>query len=308
MAIDLENFPNSEAAQRMLSYITTHWYDNSYVGKWVFEVMGQEIDAVKAIVDSLPDELKYQTATWALKYHEKKYGLPVNADLTDEERRALIKQKKLENKSPMTPWRMAEILKAYTGEEVCNIYDINDEGWEDYFSHPNTFIVQVDGNATVDMSALRKRLDTIKQSHTTYELEITSDVGILLTVGYSPWEMAFRMAGTYPDVSTGLVLADPVINLAESENPLELSFNSAGEVETGTEPDLSTELVLTDPGFNFAESGNAIELHFNSSGETEAGTEPMISRGLLSVAQGTAISTTEEVYNVDVPHCGEEDY
>ena len=36
MAIDLENFPNSEAAKRMLTYVTAHWYDKSYVGKWVF--------------------------------------------------------------------------------------------------------------------------------------------------------------------------------------------------------------------------------------------------------------------------------
>ena len=269
MAIDLENFPLSEAAKRMLTYVTAHWYDDSYVGKWVFEVMGREIDDVKAIIDSLPEQVKYQTATWALKYHEIKYSLQVQEDLPYERRRALIRQKMMENQSPMSPWRMEQILKAYTGEDTCAIHDCNDEGWEDYFSHPNIFIAQVDSNAEVDLSALKKRLDSIKQSHTVYELEITSDVGILLTVGQTPWQMKFRICGTYPGVSTGLALADSEINLAESENAIELQFNSAGEIE--------------------------------------AGSEPMLSTGLLSVEQGTSLNAAEEIYNVDVPYCGEED-
>ena len=307
MAIDLENFPLSEAAKRMLTYVTAHWYDDSYVGKWVFEVMGREIDDVKAIIDSLPEQVKYQTATWALKYHEIKYSLQVQEDLPYERRRALIRQKMMENQSPMSPWRMEQILKAYTGEDTCAIHDCNDEGWEDYFSHPNIFKVEVDSNATVDISALKKRLDSIKQSHTTYELEFTSDVGILLTVGQTPWKMLFRICGTYPGVSTGLSLADPVINLAESDSVIGLTFIPAGVIEAGTEPDLSTELVLTDPGVLLAESDGAIALNFNHAGEHEAGVEPMLSKGLLSVDQGTALSATEEVYSVDVPYCGEED-
>lgn len=308
MAIDLEKFPLSEAAIRMLGYVTAHWYDKSYVGKWTFEVMGREIDKVKAIIDSLPEEMQYQTATWALKYHEIKYGLPVLEDVPYEQRRALIKQKKLENQAPMTPWRMEQILKAYIGENTCEIHDCNDEGWEDYFSHPNIFIVQVDGNASVDITALKQRIDSVKQSHTVYELEFTSDVGILMTVGYTPWEMAFRISGTYPDVSTGLSLSDPVINLAESENVVDLSFNSAGEIEAGTYPDISTEVVITNPDIQLAEGDSAIELHFYPVGELDAGSEPLLSKGLLSAEHGTAISTDDEIYSVDITYCGEEGY
>ena len=270
MATDLENFPVSKAANRMLSYVTRGWYDKSYVGKWTFEVMGREIDQIKAIIDALPEEMHYQTATWALKYHEIKYGLPVLEDLPYEQRRALIRQKKLENQAPMSPWRMEEILKAYTGANNCEIHDCNDEGWEDYFTHPNIFIVQVDSDAAVDVSALKKRLDSVKQSHTVYELEFTSDVGILLTVGQTPWQMKFRICGTYPGVSTGLALADSEINLAESDN--------------------------------------AIEMAFIPSGILNAGSEPVLSTGLSSADQGTALSATEEIYSVDVPYCGEEGY
>ena len=41
---DLEQFPTSESAKRMLSYVTPGFYDNSYVGKWLYQVMGLEYD------------------------------------------------------------------------------------------------------------------------------------------------------------------------------------------------------------------------------------------------------------------------
>ena len=37
---DLEAFPTSESAVRMLSYVSQGFYDNSYVGKWLYQVMG----------------------------------------------------------------------------------------------------------------------------------------------------------------------------------------------------------------------------------------------------------------------------
>ena len=53
---DLETFPTSECALKMLSYVTQGFYDKSYVGKWLYQVMGQEYDeALK-----LAEELKYQ--------------------------------------------------------------------------------------------------------------------------------------------------------------------------------------------------------------------------------------------------------
>lgn len=44
MSIDLERFPWSDSANRMLTYVTKGWYDKSYVGKWIYEVMGRELD------------------------------------------------------------------------------------------------------------------------------------------------------------------------------------------------------------------------------------------------------------------------
>ena len=41
--VDLEHFPTNEVAQRLLTYVTRGWYDKSYVGKWIYEVIGLEL-------------------------------------------------------------------------------------------------------------------------------------------------------------------------------------------------------------------------------------------------------------------------
>ena len=78
MFMNLEQFPTSETAKKMLGYITGNgFYDNSYVGKWIFQVMGEEMDDARAIIDELPLQAFVETATWGLRYHEEKYGLPI---------------------------------------------------------------------------------------------------------------------------------------------------------------------------------------------------------------------------------------
>lgn len=88
--MDLEHFPRSESAKRMLSYVTKGWYDRSYIGKWLYEVMGIELDDSRRLIEELPDQLFVETATWGLAYHEIKWGLPVREALPYEERRRLI--------------------------------------------------------------------------------------------------------------------------------------------------------------------------------------------------------------------------
>ena len=67
---ELENFPTSESAKRMLSYVSTGFYDKSYVGKWLFQVMGLEYDDARKLVEELALQMFPETATWGLKYHE----------------------------------------------------------------------------------------------------------------------------------------------------------------------------------------------------------------------------------------------
>lgn len=77
MSIDLERFPWSDSANRMLTYVTKDWYEKSYVGKWIYEVMGRELDLATMHIEELPYQMFIDTATWGLKYHDIKYGVPV---------------------------------------------------------------------------------------------------------------------------------------------------------------------------------------------------------------------------------------
>ena len=167
----LENFPTSESAKRMLSYVTQGFYDRSYVGKWIYEVMGLEYDQARKIAEDLQKQCFPETATWGLMYHEIKWGLPVRENLSYEERRRLIYQKR-DYRAPVTPYRMEKILENITGLEV-HVNDVHDKGrFGQIFSNPNVFAVTVTGNSSVDLTEVRRELDRLKQSHTVYDINV----------------------------------------------------------------------------------------------------------------------------------------
>ena len=168
--IDLENFPTSQSAQNMLATVTPGFYDQSYVGKWLYQVMGLEFDeAERLIAKELPLQFFPETATWGLMYHELKWGLPVRDYLSYDERRKLIYEKR-DQRAPMTPYRMETMLANVTGF-WANIADIHDGGKYGYkVSHPNTFIAVFVGDGSLNTKAVKRLLDSTKQSHTTYTI------------------------------------------------------------------------------------------------------------------------------------------
>lgn len=161
----LENFPTSPAGKRMISYVSEEFYERSYVGKWLYQVMGLEWDEVLSIAESLPEQLFPETATWAIMYHEIKYGLPIGDYMDLAERRRLIFIKR-DTRAPMNPYYMEQSLSTIISGEAT-VLDSN----EDHTIPPNTFVVKID---EVDdesvMRQVRAFLDRVKQSHTTYTI------------------------------------------------------------------------------------------------------------------------------------------
>lgn len=170
MTFDLEQFPTSESAKRMLSYVSEDFYRKSYVGKWIYQVMGEEWDAAWEIINSLPEQAFLETATWGLKYHEMKWHLPIRENLDYETRRRYVYQKR-DGRTPMNPYWLEWYLSNATGFNV-RVEDAHDEhlyGWEP--PHPNTFIVYFEGDGSLDVAAAKERLKYLRQSHTTYILQ-----------------------------------------------------------------------------------------------------------------------------------------
>lgn len=176
--MNIENFPTSESAKRMMGYITGNgFYDKSYVGKWIFQVMGIEMDEARRIIE---DELPYQafpeTATWGLRYHEEKFGLPIRENLSVEERRRLILDRR-DTKAPITPWRLEKMVNSVLGCDV-KVVDIHEPG--NKISHPNTFIVYLEGEGVFSLQKGIDKINDAKQSHTSYELHVRLAVFVLV--------------------------------------------------------------------------------------------------------------------------------
>lgn len=174
---DLESFPTSGSAKKMLSYVSDGFYDKSYVGKWIYQVIGNEYDNALEIVEDLPAQFYPETATWGLMYHEIKWGLPVRLNLPYEERRKLIYLKR-DYRAPMTPYRMETYLKNATGFEVF-IADIHDPGDYGFVApHPNVFKAYFLGEGTLDSKLIHEMIDKLKQTHTTYRVNDRTELEV----------------------------------------------------------------------------------------------------------------------------------
>lgn len=166
--VDLERFPVSESAMRMLNAVSTEFYGKSYVGKWLYQAMGMEYDDALNLAMEVPLQFFPETATWGLRYHEEKWQIPVREHLPYDERRKLIYEK-MHFKAPMTPYKMEQYIQKIMDDLEVYVSDIHDSGeYSFYPSHPNIFKVMCIPKDALDVRGLKKILDKIKQSHTVY--------------------------------------------------------------------------------------------------------------------------------------------
>ena len=175
MAIDLEHFPTSETAKRMMRRVSPV-YDRSYVAKWLYQVMGLEWDQVREVMDSLWAQPFLEQATWGLRYWEQAYGLPTDETKSYEERRRLVAAKKTEC-APVNPARLEEILQHLTGCPVTVTENIA----------PYTFqaALHIVAPGTVNYDAVYKKIRQIKPSHQSVTLCIqfrTADIPLHIGV------------------------------------------------------------------------------------------------------------------------------
>lgn len=164
--IDLEHFPTSEAAQRMLSRVSPI-YSRSYVGKWLYQVMGLEMEDARQRFEELRRQAFPETATWGLTYWEQRYGITPNPmDDVETRRQAVLYRQSA--RAPMNPARIEEIIRGMTGMSVTVTENVDDY----------TFGVRIEntGNKEVDIPAVTGRLQKIKPSHQWFQLDIGHSV------------------------------------------------------------------------------------------------------------------------------------
>lgn len=189
--MNLENFPTSPAAKRMLKTVSPI-YDKSYVAKWIFQVMGLEIDEAWQFIEELRLQAFPETATWGIEYWEQRYHIAPDESLSLEERRqrVIIKRGK---RSPMNPARIERIVRDVTGRE-----DIVTEDNGTYTFH----ISILPGESTVDYQELINTVRSVKPSHLSFTVLFQTDISMKIQVDNQAHTFEYPLTGTIPDINT----------------------------------------------------------------------------------------------------------
>lgn len=153
----------SDRAQQMIDYVSPI-YGNSYVGLWLFEVMGQSWDKVWDIFVSLRNETTPITADKLIGMWEDSYGIPRNNSLTLEQRRARLIAWR--DRGPCNPHRLAAaVSSALNGVEV----DIQEN------IAKNTFLVNI-RDVVYDWTPAVQVLERKKPAHLIYEIMVALEI------------------------------------------------------------------------------------------------------------------------------------
>lgn len=187
---DLERFPENRVSQRMISRVSPI-YERSYVAKWLYEVMGREVDDAEIRFSELREQANPETATWALRYWEQRYGIETNENRSLAARRADIIARR-GARAPMNPARVEAILSAMTGRAVHVEENVA----------PYTIRVDIEaGGEPLDYSAVVDRLKRIKPSHIAFQLFVTADATIKVSPRSRQKVFEYKLTGEHPDVN-----------------------------------------------------------------------------------------------------------
>ena len=156
--MNLEHFPTNPVAQKMMNTVTKGWYDKSYVGKWLYQVMGQELEDAEKLIGELPLQAFPETATWGIMYHEILYGIPVNpAKPMEDRRKEVIARRNM--RAPLNPDRLEEWVYLTTGVRIKITENVK----------PYTFKVQFeDLDFVYSLSELFRQIRSVKPSHLSF--------------------------------------------------------------------------------------------------------------------------------------------
>lgn len=264
--MDLENFPTSESAKRMLNTVTNCFYERSYVGKWIYQVMGREMDDAIAKYNELQLQIFPETATWGIVYHEQKYGIPINPALPLEERRAEIIRRR-DIHSPMNPARIEEIVKGLTNAEV--------EVTENVVPYTFAIDISTDGNTEqLNYSNIVRTVRNVKPSHLSFYAFFSAATAVNLVIETSatakwPLLAGEELSGTRPVSAHGGKISEVDVYSDICFRFMKQSLDFAG-----TKPDINAVAALRTSEVFTGISGQSIKKISPMPSELPAGVHP----------------------------------
>lgn len=139
-------------------------YASAYVFLNLLNQIGLSIGRMETWANDVRNQVVPQTATWSIEYWEDRYGIIPNENLTIEQRRSQVVNKRI-TRAPMIPYKLEEIVSNITGVPT----QIQENTGRNHFT-----VVCIGYVNQATMKAVRKEIDRVKPSHLVYT--ITSSI------------------------------------------------------------------------------------------------------------------------------------
>ena len=149
----------SPEAETFLNMVTKGFYDNSYIGLWIHEVIGREWDEMREWAEGLKKEIQPQTCTWSIDVWERLYGIEPGEGLPLECRRQRVLSKILGAK-PINPEVIRRGVNTLLGSS---------NGWAEVhdFVEPYCFevILNLTGHKPLNYAEILNFVHEVKPAH-----------------------------------------------------------------------------------------------------------------------------------------------
>jgi hypothetical protein len=178
--------PTTETGKRMLASVSPI-YSKAYTAKWLFEVMGMEMEEARTYIAELRLQAHPKTATWGLFYWEMRYHIPIDNSLPIEDRRQKVMSKRWKY-APMNPARLEEYINRASGRAAV-VTEYNDE---------YRIEVAIDGVGGALEYEKIELVRTAKPSHIAMQIILETHCGIHIHPLPEAYSFRSRAAGTYP--------------------------------------------------------------------------------------------------------------
>lgn len=209
---DLDGIIRSPSAETFLRMVTKGFYDNSYIGLWMYEVIGREWDEMRKWAEGLKDEINPQTCTWSIGIWEWVYGIETDESMPIKYRRQRILAKII-GVRPINPEVIRRGVAALMGGELDEV-EVND------FVGPYRFevILHPSGKSPFNYAKIFEYVREIKPSHLAFEAAVETKVDITIEIGTSWNLVGFGLTGQYncgtrPNINTKGRLHDLMITV-----------------------------------------------------------------------------------------------
>lgn len=286
--IDLDKFPTNPTAQYMMSMISPI-YDRSYVGKWIFQVIGLAMQVPNDMIKGFVDEEFPETATWSLPNWEYVYGIETNPDLPIDIRRKRILEVK-DYTRPMNPARIASLMTNLTGRPA--------------YVRENTAVYEYEvcihpGESEAVLDDIREKIKGVQQPK---RVVIVFETPTSIRIRADPKKAKYKfpitsealLAGTYPRPST-----IGYVERSELDAKPEKAMQAYLYPVTGTMPDVATPGKVQRETVNAA-VGEESQNYPYPAADTLPDTAIVGSHGRPDMQT----SVKEDVYRVEYKVCG----